>query len=130
MCRVCARAPTMSLTVEELRRLREAVGPNGPAVPTGDVLPFLDSDDRNVRVAALRVLAWSDDRGAVDGILRGLDDPVKRVREVAAKSTPRFVSDRRIVERLQRAVEDQERGSAGVAVFVLGGMFSSPHGLF
>ena len=47
------------LTVDELRALaRQAValGPDGPAVRVEEVLPHLDSEDRNVRVAALRVL--------------------------------------------------------------------------
>jgi hypothetical protein len=66
-------------------------------VPGYEVLPHLESVDRNVRVAALRVLAWSGDPRAVEGILRGLDDPVRRVREVAAKSCPRFVSDPRVL---------------------------------
>ena len=71
-----------------------------PSVPTDatDVLPHLDSDDRNIRVAALRVLAFCDGPAAADGILRGLDDPMRRVRNVAAKSSVRFLDDPRIVE--------------------------------
>ena len=122
----------MSLTVEELRELaRQAValGPDGPSVRAGEVLPHLDSDDRNVRVAALRVLAFCDDGDAVDGILRGLDDPVKRVREVAAKSSPRFLQDPRVIARLRRAAEDDETGSARPAMQILGGIYHSPYGL-
>lgn len=127
----------MPLTVEELRATAGDVmshgvsgPPEAPAVAVTDVLAHLDSDDRNVRVAALRVLAFCDDVEAAEGILRGLDDPVKRVREVAAKSSPRFLADGRVVERLKLAVEREERGSAQPAVQILGGMFHSPFGLF
>src|SRR5438105_8411028 len=102
MCRVCKRAPTMPLTIEQLRDLAaEAIAwratPWTAPVAATDVLPHLDSDDRNIRVAALRVLASTDGPDAVTGILRGLDDPVKRVREVAAKSSAGFLNDERIV---------------------------------
>lgn len=137
----------MSLTLEELRRLAaQAVAhragwsretrrwtvrddPPEPQVEAADVVGHLDSDDRNVRVAALRVLAFAEGPEAVGGILRGLDDPVKRVREVAAKSSARFVGDERIVARLVQAVEHEEPGSAGAALQVLGGIYGSPHGL-
>jgi len=116
----------MPLTIEELReqaRRATTPGPDGPSgIPASDVLPHLDSDDRNVRVAALRVLAWSDDRDeAIGGILRALDDPKKRVREVAAKSCVRFVSDTRIVDRLLRAIEEEDRATVGPAIEVLSG---------
>ncbi|HEY7106752.1 MAG TPA: hypothetical protein VH986_10140 [Acidimicrobiia bacterium] len=120
------------LTVDELRALaRQAVasGRDGPAVLAEEVLPHLDSQDRNVRVAALRALAFSDGPAAVEGILRGLDDPVRRVREVAAKSAPRFVSDPLVVVRLRKAVERAETGSARPAMEVLGGTYGSPYGL-
>lgn len=127
----------MPLSIEALRaKANEAMshgwaGPaETPAVDVAEVLAHLDSDDRNVRVAALRVLAFCDDPRAVDGILRGLDDPMKRVREVAAKSSPRFLHDQRVVDRLLLAVERDETGSARPAVEILGGMFHSPFGLF
>lgn len=127
----------MPLSIEELRaKANEAMShgwagpPEPPAVDVAEVLAHLDSDDRNVRVAALRVLAFCDDPRAVDGILRGLDDPMKRVREVAAKSSPRFLHDQRVVDRLLLAVERDETGSARPAVEILGGMFHSPFGLF
>jgi hypothetical protein len=127
----------MPLTVEELRATASEVMSHGwagppepPSVAVTDVLTHLDSEDRNVRVAALRVLAFCDAPAAVVGILRGLDDPVRRVREVAAKSSPRFLTDVRVVERLKLAVERDERGSARPAVEILGGMFHSPFGIF
>src|SRR5688500_11143670 len=103
----------MPLTVEELRaqaQLATTPGADGPTgVRAADVRPHLDSDDRNSRVAARRVLAWSEESDeAVGGLLRALDDPKKRVREVAAKSCVRFTADRRIVDRLLRAIEEQD----------------------
>jgi hypothetical protein len=117
------------LSVDELRtRAKDLVMfVAEPSVPTdaADVLPHLDSDDRNIRVAALRVLAFCDGPSAADGILRGLDDPMRRVRDVAAKSSVRFLDDPRVVERLRLAVEDDERGAGRPAMEILGGM----HGL-
>ena len=117
----------MSLTVEELRELaRQAVasgGLGGDAVQVDEVLAHLDSDDRNVRVAALRVLAWCDGSAAADGILRGLDDPKRRVREVAAKSSIRHLGDQRVVARLVRAIEDDDLGSTRAALEILGGVY-------
>ena len=133
----------MSLSVEELRELARIAtagrsAPPGPdsedgirlgAVDPAEVATFLDSEDRNVRVAALRVLAFCDGPTAVTGILRGLDDPVKRVREVAAKSSPRFISEPGVVARLQQAVARGETGSARPAFEVLAGSHVSPYGL-
>lgn len=116
----------MSLTVEELRALaRQAVtsGPDGRSVRADEVLPHLDSDDRNVRVAALRLLAWCDGPTAADGILLGLDDPKRRVREVAAKSSIRHLGDPRVVARLVRAIEVDDLGSTRAALEILGGVY-------
>ncbi len=91
--------------------------------------PKSDASRRRQCVAALRVLAFADGPIAVDGVLRGLDDPVKRVRDVAAKSSVRFLDDERVIARLRRAVEDNETGSAGPALGILSGMYTSPYGL-
>ena len=123
----------MSLTVEQLKDLASTTtapgGPGGAPARAADVLPHLDSEDRNVRVAALRLLAWCDEPEAADGILRGLDDEKKRVRQVAAKSSPRFLGDERVVARLLRAVTEEEPGSAKPAMEILGGMHAAPYGL-
>lgn len=134
----------MDLTTDELRSLARAtvsgrpgereraissLGGPGDAALTAAALAHLDDPDRNVRVAALRVLARSDSPEAVTGILRGLDDPKKRVREVAAKSSVRFVDDPRVVARLKQAVDRNETGSARPALEILGGVFASPFGL-
>ena len=133
----------MSLSVEELKVLSRiaTTGRSGPPEPDShdgvrlaaadpaEVAAHLDSEDRNVRVAALRVLAFADGPVAVKGILQGLDDPVKRVREVAAKCSARFISDPQITARLQRAVADDETGSARPAFGILAGLSFSTNGL-
>lgn len=134
----------MPLTVEALRTLALASGHAGteawdrtlaeqgsPSLTQlgSDAAAHLDSDDRNVRVAALRVIAFSEGSDAAEGILRGLDDPVKRVREVAAKCSARFVDDPRVLARLRRAFEENERGSARPAMQILSGLFRAPNGL-
>lgn len=134
----------MSLTAEQLRDLARAslvpdptvrratldeLGDPSPEQLGRDAVVFLDDADRNVRVKALRVLAWCDGEAAVQGVLRGLDDPMKRVREVAAKCSARFVDDPRVADRLRLAVERGETGSARTAVSVLAGVFHSPFGL-
>jgi hypothetical protein len=130
------------MTIDELIRLARAAVSLDPAEPgttlhaLGDPQPeelaaaaleHLSSDDRNVRVAMLRVLALSDGPDAVRGILVGLDDPVKRVREVAAKSSVRCVADARVAQRLQRAVEHEETGSSKPAFDILSGLFAAPY---
>src|SRR6476469_1042694 len=89
-CRAGSRTPTMSLTVEQLRNIaratvsgepgaREAaltaLGDPSPGEVAHDALAYVDHADRNVRVAALRVLSGADGPNAIEGVLRGLDDP-------------------------------------------------------
>ncbi len=126
----------MSLTVDQLREAARATVSLDPDVRpaiTEDLaagaLAFVDHADRNVRVAALRILAKADGTDAVRVVLRGLDDPEKRVREVAAKSSVRFVDDTRILDRLKLAIERDETGSRGPAVQILAGLYTSPYGL-
>jgi HEAT repeats len=110
------------LSVDDLRRLARASMARAPveraAVLTDlgqpddrDVVAAavdgLASDDRNVRVAMLRVLAWYPSEEAVEGILRGLRDPVRRVREVAAKSSRAFTSYPAVAAALRTLVESE-----------------------
>ena len=67
----------------------------------------LADDDRNVRVAMLRVLALFATPAATAGVLRGLTDPVRRVRDVAIRAAqPHHLAAASIVEVLQRLVDD------------------------
>jgi hypothetical protein len=72
------------------------------------VLPALDSSDRNLRVRALWALSLFADARATEGVLRGLRDPARRVREVAMKaSVPQHVASPEVVAALQRIAEDE-----------------------
>jgi hypothetical protein len=121
-----ARAAVSLDPAEPGTTLRALGDPDPPALATA-AFEHMSSDDRNVRVAMLRVLALSDGPDAVRGILAGLDDPVKRVREVAAKSSVRFVTNERVAQRLQRAIQMQETGSSKPAFDVLSGLFTAPY---
>ena len=71
-------------------------------------LAGLDDDDRNVRVRAVWALSVLDDPQVVDGTLRALRDPARRVREVAMKSAnPRVLGSAEVVEELRRIAEDE-----------------------
>ena len=120
-----ARA-AVSLDVDEpARTLRDLGGPDGETLAAA-ALERMTSDDRNIRVAMLRVLALADGPDAIQGILLGLDDDVKRVREVAAKSSVRFAADEQVAGRLERAVRDGDRGSSGPALQILAGLHDAP----
>ena len=78
-------------------------------------LTGISSDDRNVRVLAVRMLQKAADAAelssdqyerAVAGLRAGLDDPKRRVREVALKSSSPFLGHPDIVERIREMVED------------------------
>jgi hypothetical protein len=126
------------MDIDEVRRIarlstswvpgeRDTALAEAAALSAADVLPFIRSEDRNVRVAALRVLAIVEDPAAVEGLLLGLDDEKKRVRNVAAKSCLRWVQEPRITARLQRAIEDGETGSARPAFELLSGLYISAY---
>jgi hypothetical protein len=126
------------MTIDDIRRIarlstswapgeRDAALAEAATVSAADVLPHVRSEDRNERVAALRVLAIVDDPAAVDGLLLGLDDEKKRVRNVAAKSCLRWLTDSRITARLQKAIEDGETGSARPAFELLSGLYISAY---
>jgi len=52
-------------------------------------LELLRSDDRNDRVAALRVLGWHlTEPRVAEAVLRATSDPVRRVREIATRMVP------------------------------------------
>jgi len=83
------------------------------------------SQDRSMRVRALRaVFADAKPEGA-DVILAGLGDSKRRVKEVALKSSKPFLGDRRVVERIAAIVEDESEYHRirDKALFALGGGF-------
>jgi hypothetical protein len=121
-----------------MRRLRDATMPYSP-VSEGDVLEQLGNpsqdeivdsalaglagDDRNVRVLMLRVLSGQSGSRAMRGIVAGLNDPKRRVREVAIKSSSNFHDYPEVTERLRAMAADEHetRRIRGLALRSLAG---------
>jgi HEAT repeat protein len=101
-----ARASTMRAPAERGAVLAE-LGQPGDREVVAAAIGGLASDDRNERVAMLRVLAWYPSDEAADGIVRGLRDPVRRVREVAAKSSRAFTRYPAVAAALRTLVESE-----------------------
>lgn len=94
-------------SLEELKSLRERAEREGAEAFVGEARRALESEDRNVRVAALRLLAYAPPEEAAAGLLRGLCDPARRVREVAVKSSRRALSNPGVAARLREMAEDE-----------------------
>src|SRR5512136_1551037 len=110
------------LTHDAMRQLSRAYDPYAPSAEQ-DVLALLgnpsreeiidtalaglSSDNRNLRVLMLRVLKGQSGPRAMQGILAGLDDPKRRVREVAIKSSANFHSYPEITDRLKAIGADE-----------------------
>jgi HEAT repeat protein len=86
-------------------------------------LAGMQSADRNVRVLMLRVLVGQSGAQAMQGILAGLNDPKRRVRSVAIKSSVNYLDFPEITNRLQAMVldENEKRQIRGQALSVLAG---------
>ena len=95
-----ARASVTSDEAHRTAMLAELGDPPADEV-VASALEHLDSDDRNTRVAMLRVLAWYQRPDAASGIDRALRDPVRRVREVAVKSARLFLDQPTVSSTLQ-----------------------------
>lgn len=84
-------------------------------------IPLIGSEDRNERVLALRFIANTprDDTAAV--LLAGLNDPARRVREVALKCTRNFRERSEVIGRLREILEDEteKRRLRGMALHQL-----------
>ena len=93
---------------ERIRDLAlDALGrPNDETIITS-ALAALTNDDRNRRVAALRVLRWhlGDDRVA-DAVLRATHDPARRVRRIAVQLCALLIERPGVAERLRAIVDD------------------------
>jgi HEAT repeat protein len=123
-----ARASTSPDPSHRAAVLEELGSPNDREVVEA-ALGGLDSDDRNVRVAMLRVLAWYPSDVAAEGIVRGLRDAVRRVREVAAKSSRAFTRYPVVAEALKTIVEtDPDRRVRDPAFGALAGGVALPYG--
>ena len=71
-------------------------------------LAGMSDQDRNVRVMMLRILDQQKTPGAIAGILLGLNDAERRVREVAVKCSVPHLSDIRILKRLREIALDEK----------------------
>jgi hypothetical protein len=96
---------------------------------TEEALEAIKSDDRNVRVRALRA-AFAEARpegGAV--VLAGLGDSKRRVREVAVKSSKPFLGQPKVAERIAAMVEDDNEYHRirDMALLALGGGLRTPY---
>ncbi len=67
----------------------------------------LASQDRNVRVVMLRVLRGQSGPKAMQGVLAGLSDPKRRVREVAINSSGHYHMHPEIIDRLEAIAIDE-----------------------
>lgn len=71
---------------------------------------YMDDPDRNVRVMMLRVLGNQSGQKAAEGILKGLKDGERRVRECAVKCSSNFLGFSFIVEAIKDiAVDEKEK---------------------
>ena len=92
---------------------------------TDEALHWISSEDRSLRVRALRAAFNEAKPEGADVILAGLGDSKRRVKEVALKSSKPFLGDRRVVERITAIVEDETEYHRirDKALFALGGGF-------
>lgn len=92
---------------------------------TKEALEAIKSQDRNMRVRALRAVFSDVTPEGAEVILAGLSDPKRRVKEVALKSSKPFLADPRVVERIAAMVTDEKEYHRirDKALFALGGGF-------
>ena len=92
---------------------------------TNEALEAIKSEDRNVRVRALRAAFAEATPEGADVILAGLGDEKRRVKEVALKSSKPFLGDPRVVERITAMVTDanEYHRIRDKALFALGAGF-------
>ncbi len=114
------------LSPDAMRKLRDACDPYSGVSeadvlrqignPTRDAiidtaLEGLQSEDRNFRVLMLRVLGGQSGEKAMNGILTGLGDAERRVRETAIKSCGNFGAHSAVTARLTEIVTDDAEKS-------------------
>lgn len=92
---------------------------------TDEAIEAIKSQDRNMRVRALRAAFSEAKPQGAAVILAGLGDRKRRVKEVALKSSKPFLGDPRVVERITAMVTDdtEYHRIRDKALFALGGGF-------
>lgn len=91
-------------------------------------LGALEAEDRNVRVAALRILWFylGDDR-VIEAVLRATHDPARRVRRIAVGYCALLVDRPGVAERLREVVDDPNETNkiSSGALFALAGRYAA-----
>jgi hypothetical protein len=105
---------------ERIRDLAlQALGQPDEETVITSALAALTNDDRNLRVAALRVLRRHlGDERAADAVLRATRDPARRVRRIAVQLCVLLLDRPGVVERLLEIVDDPDETTkiAGTAL--------------
>jgi HEAT repeat protein len=95
---------------ERIRGLAlDSIGRPDDDTIVSSALRALESDERNLRVAALRILRWhmSDERAA-DAVLRATHDPARRVRRIAIGMCSMLIDRPGVADRLREIVDDPD----------------------
>jgi HEAT repeat protein len=114
---------------ERIRNLAlESLGNPGTEELITSGLAALGSDDRNLRVAALRILRFHlGDQRVIDAVLAATRDPKRRVRRIAVHFCSMLVDRRGVPERLREIVDDPDETNkiSSEALFALAGRVPS-----
>ena len=83
----------------------------------------MKNTDRNVRIVMLRILEKEKTDAAIKGILLGLNDEKRRVREIAVKISRFFLNRKEVVDKLKEIIEDtnEKRKIRNIAFCILTG---------
>lgn len=98
----------LRLDAEGRRTALARLGDPSPEALAERALEGLADPDRNARVQMVRLLAIASGPLAVEGILRALSDPARRVRRLAARDCARHAGDPRVRARLLELVDDTD----------------------
>ena len=102
----------------EKEELRELAG-RDPEAAFREALNAIHSEDRNMRVFALRVIGREGLPGGSAAVLTGLSDQKRRVRKVACQASRTYLDDPAVVHRLMELIEQGDPVS-GDALLALG----------
>jgi hypothetical protein len=94
--------------VTEYNNIRKELGDPLRADIIVSAINGMKDEDRNVRIVMLRILEKEKTDAAVKGIIVGLNDKKRRVREIAVKISRFFLHREEIVEKLKVIIEDAE----------------------
>jgi len=84
-----------------------ALGRPAPDEIVASAVGALEGADRNLRVAALRVLRWHlGDPPAVEAVVRATRDPARRVRRIAVGLCALLTEQPGVADRLREVIED------------------------